>query len=95
MDITRRLRNHALPDACDEREVMHAPLLREAADEIERLKKALAAYGKNPDECKGPDGACVSHMAYEELTAQIRAAGWQWDDCAESWVPPIAARAHA
>lgn len=41
MDITRRLRNHALPDPSDEREVMHAPLLREAADEIERLRNLL------------------------------------------------------
>jgi len=41
MDITRRLRNHAMPDPNDEREVMHAPLLREAADEIERLRNLL------------------------------------------------------
>ncbi len=40
MDITQRLRDHALPDPNDEREVMHAPLLREAADEIDRLREA-------------------------------------------------------
>ena len=39
MDIIKQLRNHALPDPYDEREVMHAPLLRAAADEIEKLRK--------------------------------------------------------
>lgn len=38
-DLVKRLRNHALPDPYDEREVMHAPLLREAADLIEALVK--------------------------------------------------------
>lgn len=38
MDIIERLRKHALPDPHDEREVMHAPLLREAAKEIEQLR---------------------------------------------------------
>lgn len=41
-DLVDRLRAHALPDPHDEREVMHAPLLREAADEIERLRNELA-----------------------------------------------------
>lgn len=41
MDIVERLRKHALPDPHDEREVLHAPLLREAAEEIERLRAAL------------------------------------------------------
>lgn len=41
MDIIERLRKHALPDPHDEREVLHAPMLREAADEIERLREAL------------------------------------------------------
>lgn len=41
MDITRRLRAHALPDPSAEREVLHAPMLKEAADEIERLREAL------------------------------------------------------
>lgn len=36
MSIIERLRKHALPDPHDEREVMHAPLLREAADLIEQ-----------------------------------------------------------
>lgn len=36
-DLVKRLRNHALPDPYDEREVMHAPLLREAADALEQL----------------------------------------------------------
>ena len=37
----RRLRQHALPDPHDEREVLHAPLLSEAADEIEALRYSL------------------------------------------------------
>ena len=37
-DLIERLRQHALPDPHDEREVLHAPLLRDAADEIERLR---------------------------------------------------------
>jgi hypothetical protein len=41
MDIVRRLRRHALPDPHDEREVLHAPLLREAADEIDALRYSL------------------------------------------------------
>jgi hypothetical protein len=41
MDIVRRLRQHALPDPHDGREVLHAPLLREAADEIEALRYSL------------------------------------------------------
>lgn len=41
MDLVTRLRNHALPDPHDEREVLHAPLLREAADEIDRLRAAM------------------------------------------------------
>ena len=42
MDIVEKLRNHAMPDPNDEREVLHAPLLKEAADEIERLRAILA-----------------------------------------------------
>ena len=54
MRIIERLRKHALPDPHDEREVMHAPLLREAADEIEQLRKAISTV------CEGwtlPPGA--------------------------------------
>ena len=39
MDIIERLRQHALPDPHDEREVLHAPLLREAAEEIRNLRR--------------------------------------------------------
>jgi hypothetical protein len=38
MDVVKRLRNHAMPDPHDE--VLRAPLLREAADEIEKLRDA-------------------------------------------------------
>ena len=41
LDIVVRLRQYAFPDPHDEREVLHAPILREAADEIERLRGAL------------------------------------------------------
>lgn len=36
--LVERLRKHALPDPHDEREVMHAPLLREAASALEGLQ---------------------------------------------------------
>ena len=39
MDIIERLRQHALPDPHDEREVLLAPLLREAAEEIRNLRR--------------------------------------------------------
>ena len=39
--LVRRLRQHALPDPHDEREVLHAPLLTEAADALERLRSAI------------------------------------------------------
>jgi hypothetical protein len=49
--LVRRLHQHALPDPHDEREVLHAPLLTEAADRIEQLtaerdalKAALAEF---------------------------------------------------
>ncbi len=43
-DIVMRLQKHALSDPHDEREVMHAPLLREAADEIETLRAKLETW---------------------------------------------------
>ena len=49
VNIETMLRKHALPDPHDEREVMHAPLLKDAADEIESLRQQLAraeAYNK-------------------------------------------------
>jgi hypothetical protein len=59
-----------------------------AVETIARLKLALAGFHKNPDECLGDGtGACVSHMAYEEIVATIKAAGWMWNDEAEKWEP--------
>ena len=57
-DLVKRLRNHALPDPYDEREVMHAPLLREAADLIESLQAENAALRKDADTVgtKSPQG---------------------------------------
>lgn len=43
-DIIVRLHRHALPDPHDEREVMHAPLLREAAEEIRMLRVDAERY---------------------------------------------------
>ena len=40
--LVRRLRKHALLDSHDEREVLHAPLMYKAANEIERLQRELA-----------------------------------------------------
>lgn len=40
-NLVRRLQQHALPDPHDEREVLHAPLLREAADRIRELEAEL------------------------------------------------------
>ena len=39
-DLVRRLRQHALPDPHDEREVLYGPLFTEAADAIERLQRS-------------------------------------------------------
>lgn len=39
--IVERLLKHALPDPYDEREVMHAQLLREAAERIKELEAEL------------------------------------------------------
>ena len=49
-DLINRLRNHALPDPNDEREVLHAPLLKESADEIESLRQQLAKCERERDE---------------------------------------------
>jgi septal ring factor EnvC (AmiA/AmiB activator) len=50
-DIVDRLRQHALPDPHDEREVLHAPLLSEAADEIESLSQQLAFESHKCSKC--------------------------------------------
>ena len=41
-NLVRKLRQHALPDPYDEREVMHAPLLTKAADRIEAQDRLIA-----------------------------------------------------
>ncbi len=50
--------------------------LAEANAEVQRLTLALNGYGKHPEECAGTDGegACVSHMAYEESSQQLEVA---------------------
>lgn len=47
MDIVQRLRYHAMPDPQDEREVLHAPLLKEAADLIEAYRHKRKVDGLN------------------------------------------------
>lgn len=42
-DLIERLREWALPDPHDEREVIGAPLLRRAADALESLEQQVAA----------------------------------------------------
>lgn len=54
MDIVDRLRAHALPDPHDKREAMHAPLLKEAADTIDHLRRTvteMATLAQHSDEC--------------------------------------------
>ncbi|RZO83018.1 MAG: hypothetical protein EVA65_15875 [Oceanococcus sp.] len=70
-----------------------AGIVVEAANEIERLQRALQRYDMNPDECTGKPGdpwPCVSHMAYETLRQSIVEAGWQYDDERDMWLPPNA-----
>lgn len=54
--LVRRLRQHALPDPHDEREVLHAPLLGEAADELERLWAAMVTAHRDFEAMKNGCG---------------------------------------
>lgn len=45
--MVERLRQHALPDPQDEREVLHAPVLKAAANLIERLAKQVQDASDN------------------------------------------------
>lgn len=47
--IILQLRNAALPDPQDEREVLHAPLLRRAAEELERQSALLVKETERAD----------------------------------------------
>ena len=66
---------------------LRAELSRLQAD-AGRMTLALQGYGKHPEECadKLGGGACVSHMAYESVTAFLRAEGYDYDDDKETWV---------
>ena len=59
---------------CDELLRKAADVLDEQVAELQRLTLALEGYGKHPAECNTPDGegACVSHMAYEELNLKFK-----------------------
>jgi len=53
LSLVEELRNHALPDPYDEREVLHAPLLKRAADRIESLEianESLSLERRSTDE---------------------------------------------
>ncbi len=59
-DLIARLREWALPDPHDEREVMNAPLLRRAADAIESLEQQVAAL---TSAVKDAEVVCDSYAA--------------------------------
>lgn len=75
-DLIERLRQHALPDQHDEREVLHAPLLRDAADEIdllmEQMDSLLAAAQAVVDRWDSPLWANLPHTG--EFIARLRTA---------------------
>src|SRR5262245_25270861 len=57
--LEKRLRDHALPDSNDEREVLHAPLLVEAADAIANLLAKREKPCARVFEHKFMDPVCV------------------------------------
>jgi hypothetical protein len=73
-DLIKRLREWALPDPHDEREVIGAPLLRRAADALESLEQQVAALTEElqkRDKCSymGPMRDCPTHGIGPELAA--------------------------
>lgn len=64
--IVERLRQHALPDPHDEREVMHAPLLKEAADLIEQQAERIKELEAEQDQL-------VSKALYEMKCFELAA----------------------
>ena len=67
--FVRRLRQAALPDPFDERDVLHAPLLREAADEILKLQATMdvlrdevSPMNETIDRLRGQLQNCVAHL---------------------------------
>ena len=80
--LVRRLRQHALPDPHDEREVLHAPLLTEAADAIERLWAAMAtATGWRMENI--PDYADL--ISADEFSKLVDAGGFVSSDGSGCW----------
>ena len=71
MDIVQRLKNHAMPDANDEREVLHAPLLKEAANLIEAYRKKRSVDGLN-----GRVWDAQEHYKAEELVKKLDSCDW-------------------
>ena len=84
--LIKRLRQYAMPDPHDEREVMHAPLLREAADaifalstrscsecaEFKRLQAELAQSEKSGESVAEDASDCI--VALQAMTERAEAA---------------------
>ena len=74
MNIVKRLRQHALPDPHDEREVMHAPLLKEAADLIEQQAERIKELEAEKQEPVAWLNKKISYMSV--LTKPDDGGGW-------------------
>ena len=71
--LVERLRQYALPDPHDEREVMHAPLLKETADLIEQQAARIAELEAWRDSwVKCPEGAAAQRIKELEAYNQTR-----------------------
>jgi len=64
--LVKRLRQHALPDIHDEREVLHAPLLIEAADRITKLESRLADAEDSVEAIHGLWMQCSGNLEAKE-----------------------------
>jgi len=82
--LITRLRQHALSDPHDEREVLHAPLLREAADRIEQLERDLAEARERIEiytmvcNTGGADELHARVEAAEREASELRADAERW-----------------
>lgn len=51
----------------------HLAALAAERERADRAEGALRELGKHPEECADDGGACVSHLAYEDCTAERHA----------------------
>ena len=72
-DITKRLRRIA--DGYEPDDLGVATNLRDAADEIDKLREALApfAFKPYPDKFKSDDGVCTEVIVDDASVQQVRA----------------------